>query len=820
MKRVLLILAALVATWAAEAQTNPYPIVPIDTMQYVSPAKLALNPPNDSPDYVNPIKKNLTFGDTVRVDGYVIFNPKVYGLSSNRKSTFLSLDTIAKAWQGVEVMADGPALGTGVGGNVTTANLITESKFYDNMVYGTKVRVTARYSQFQGNTQLYVLRANPNWDNSVEILDLTPHKIVPKQVALTELQTGSTQAANKLQNKVEGEKYEGVYVEIPNVTVFTRTPFGGTRWNWSIADDNGNEIEIRDISAYYRNDDLEDTVPKVANTFVPPIIGSKLAYLRGIITESDVSAVRRFWIAPLSPSDVGPSTYTPPTLAAKTRIPTVATSSDSVFITAKVQQGSTTVSNVKLFYTQSYASTTFDSIVMLRNVLPNDTMTWYAKLPQFANNTVVKYFIRMRDANGIVNNAPDTFGSNSAFLVLDGGVKTIQQLQFSPYKSNATIWHNDSLNGIDVRGIVTGTNLVDASNNILTIQNGTGLNSAIIINRRTGGPTSTWKVGDSVKVTACRVLESYNMTTLNNIEGSVISSGNALPAFITSLNIDTVAAISASSARRLELSPYEGMLVKFPNVYVVNVNADAPSGNFGEFVINNDSSKTTGLRVDDLAPSLRMINNMLPKKLFMDKAQGVLVLTFSNWKLEPRDSNDLDFTHMPDVVKPVITLLGKNPDSLLLNASYVEPGFNATDDVDGDLTSSVIISSNLDSSKVGAYLITYRVSDMAGNKDSANRVVIVYESTGIERNEMNFANVNVYPSPASDVLNVSVSGFKTLPVNIEIRDVVGRELYSKSINSTSVNEKININEFRGGVYFLNIKNVNGSKTVKFVVSNK
>lgn len=81
-----------------------------------------------------------------------------------------------------------------------------------------------------------------------------------------------------------------------------------------------------------------------------------------------------------------------------------------------------------------------------------------------------------------------------------------------------------------------------------------------------------------------------------------------------------------------------------------------------------------------------------------------------------------------DKVKPEITLIGDDPMELEVGDDYVEPGALAEDDVDGDLTDSIEISSEVDTSTAGTYTVTYTVSDAAGNVASITRTVKVVES--------------------------------------------------------------------------------------------
>ncbi|KKR16845.1 MAG: hypothetical protein UT77_C0002G0027 [Candidatus Daviesbacteria bacterium GW2011_GWC2_40_12] len=78
---------------------------------------------------------------------------------------------------------------------------------------------------------------------------------------------------------------------------------------------------------------------------------------------------------------------------------------------------------------------------------------------------------------------------------------------------------------------------------------------------------------------------------------------------------------------------------------------------------------------------------------------------------------------------PVITVVGANPVTVLLNDPYTavqDAGATATDVPDGDLTASIIESGlPVDTSTVGAKTVTYTVTDANGNTVSATRTINV-----------------------------------------------------------------------------------------------
>jgi hypothetical protein len=69
-----------------------------------------------------------------------------------------------------------------------------------------------------------------------------------------------------------------------------------------------------------------------------------------------------------------------------------------------------------------------------------------------------------------------------------------------------------------------------------------------------------------------------------------------------------------------------------------------------------------------------------------------------------------------DTTPPEITLRGGNPLVIVIGTAYVDPGAEATDIVDGDLSGSIVIdSSDVNPATFGNYTVTYNVSDAEGN---------------------------------------------------------------------------------------------------------
>lgn len=111
-----------------------------------------------------------------------------------------------------------------------------------------------------------------------------------------------------------------------------------------------------------------------------------------------------------------------------------------------------------------------------------------------------------------------------------------------------------------------------------------------------------------------------------------------------------------------------------------------------------------------------------------ENSSGAYVLTYS---VTDSSGNSTSVTRtvqvqeQPDTEPPVITLTGPNPHVIDYGVSWVDPGYTATDNVDGDLTASVSVSGSVDQNTAGSYIINYSVSDAAGNTGTTERTVQV-----------------------------------------------------------------------------------------------
>lgn len=84
-----------------------------------------------------------------------------------------------------------------------------------------------------------------------------------------------------------------------------------------------------------------------------------------------------------------------------------------------------------------------------------------------------------------------------------------------------------------------------------------------------------------------------------------------------------------------------------------------------------------------------------------------------------------------DPIAPELVLEGNPVVVVYVGKEYTEPGYTATDNVDGDITDRVVVEGTVDTSKAGTYELTYTVKDNYDNTVTATRKVEVTVPTPV-----------------------------------------------------------------------------------------
>lgn len=326
---------------------------------------------------------------------------------------------------------------------------------------------------------------------------------------------------------------------------------------------------------------------------------------------------------------------------------------------------------------------------------------------------------------------------------------TIYEIQFTEEASG-----DSPLTGTTVttRGVVSATN-----GDKFWLQDGAGgWNSLYVYYTTTPGPA----IGDSVIVIG-ELSEYYNLTELTPTEITIVSSGNV------------VAGASAISTGEVSSEMYESVLVK-----VVGVN-NTEVDSYGQWPVNDGSGL---IIIDDiLFPYTPTVGNSY-------RVTGIVEYAFDEWKMYPRDANDIED-------------LGVNTDPTI---SITSPANNAnvyTTSVDVNFTTNNFtlgtdgkVAWDLDDGD--ATIITSSPVNVGGLTEGAHTINL--ELVDMSNNSLSPAVT------ASVTINVSLSGPVITPIyDIQYTaDVSGDSPYADQVVSIEgvVTANFNGSEYGEGYY--------------------
>ncbi|MFC2137799.1 T9SS type A sorting domain-containing protein [Bacteroidota bacterium] len=104
------------------------------------------------------------------------------------------------------------------------------------------------------------------------------------------------------------------------------------------------------------------------------------------------------------------------------------------------------------------------------------------------------------------------------------------------------------------------------------------------------------------------------------------------------------------------------------------------------------------------------------------------------------------------------------------------------------------------------------------NRPSTDTTTDPGDSTSNINNSLPISNINIYPNPVNELLNIDFESNKSSVAEFIIMDISGNIIFKESnqINRRYNSINIDINNFSSGLYFINIKTNTFNKTVKFI----
>ena len=103
----------------------------------------------------------------------------------------------------------------------------------------------------------------------------------------------------------------------------------------------------------------------------------------------------------------------------------------------------------------------------------------------------------------------------------------------------------------------------------------------------------------------------------------------------------------------------------------------------------------------------------------------------------------------------------------------------------------------------------------ADNSDTATvHVKVKPKEIPVGIDEVDAAIVNVYPNPATEVINIEAEGLQ----RVEVYTVEGRLVMDREYNNVNGSVAISTDELEAGVYGIRVSTANGKRAAKIVVN--
>lgn len=138
-----------------------------------------------------------------------------------------------------------------------------------------------------------------------------------------------------------------------------------------------------------------------------------------------------------------------------------------------------------------------------------------------------------------------------------------------------------------------------------------------------------------------------------------------------------------------------------------------------------------------------------------------------------------------DVVPPVISLNGSASVTVEVGGSYSDAGASASDNVDGDISSKIVVSNLVKTSVIGTYKVTYNVKDAEGNAAvPVSRTVVVKDSVKPVLSLVGAASVEVQRN--SSYSDAGAKALDNYDGDISSKIVVDNEVLTTVVGTYSV----------------------------------
>ena len=319
------------------------------------------------------------------------------------------------------------------------------------------------------------------------------------------------------------------------------------------------------------------------------------------------------------------------------------------------------------------------------------------------------------------------------------------------------------VNNVDVNTIGSYTvtySVSDASNNAATIVTRTV--NVVDLTAPTitilGDNPATIEAGSSYADAGATATDNYNNDVTADITVTSTVDTNTIGSYTVTYTVSDTAGNQATAVRTVivEDSTLPSITLIGPNTVTVEAGSSY-----------SDAGATATDSYDgDLTSSIATNNNVDSNTV------GSYTVTYTVSDSSGNTATASRTVNVVDTTAPVITISGANPVDVDLGTTYNDAGASATDVNDGDLTSSITVSSNVDTNTVGTYTVTYTVSDAAGNQATETRTVNVVDNN----------------NPTTHYIDIQGYAFSPSSITINVGDTIVWTNYDSASHTVTSND--------------------------------
>lgn len=408
-----------------------------------------------------------------------------------------------------------------------------------------------------------------------------------------------------------------------------------------------------------------------------------------------------------------------------------------------------TIASASITYTATGAAP------VTANLVKGSGNSYSFTFPTFTNLTSVSFVIDATDSQNITGRYT---AANTKFIVLDNPIANIRSIQATADGQRGP----SPLVGLGVIPMnIVATVVSDSSDGFVVIQDSNlPWSGMALINNAT---TRKLVRGDVLTITSAEVLRVFDMNYLSNLTYTVGTTPNTDIDAITPV---LTTGVFGTGTRGAE---YVGMLIRFNNVSVASRNADAPSGDFGEWSFA--STGETAVRVDDRFQYTPLeirtnfattFNRNLVVGAQLSSLRGVLQWSFSNPKFAIRKLSDLVAVDNLTTPSRTFPLLSPADNAAVDVVGTITPSWDATAvDPDGDAAKYLFVLAAKPAE--GAPNFSNPLAVVPSNTDgtagevslSADVINPILNSVGMAQNETRAFAWTVWVTDTKDTVQVS-----------------------------------------------------------------